>query len=409
MKTNIQVYIVLISSILITLSCNEKLSNPEYLLQKSFEECQRIDNGYYEMTEQIKYYSSLDTTKRVFKCYFTKNHFDSIFSSFFKYDMMLQDTINTCIIYNGKEFVSFSYKKNTGYIMKQPEHYREIKSRSHNQVFYSPFTERNSFPIFDSTYLKKYGYKTKLIEDEVINGSNCYHVQIDLDPIYDSSQSKNILNYEVQYWINKDNFLPLQYSIKYVTKINNDTVIQYENISISKYEINIPITDSIFNLNSIPRTIKLSNYISSKKSETLCLGSEVPDWTLNTISDQELTLSKLRGNLVIVDFFYKSCHPCIRALPALQNLHKKYNEKGVIVVGIDPFDDIENDNIDIFIKNQGVTYPILLGNQKLSEEYHISGYPSIFIIDKQGKLLSIQEGYGDGVDDILEQIIIANL
>ena len=95
------------------------------------------------------------------------------------------------------------------------------------------------------------------------------------------------------------------------------------------------------------------------------------------------------------------------ALPALQSLHEKYKDKGFKMIGIDTYDKKE-EMID-FLKKRGVTYTILLNGNETATAYHVSGYPTMYLIDKTGKIISVQVGYGKGVDDVLEEIIKKNL
>ena len=70
----------------------------------------------------------------------------------------------------------------------------------------------------------------------------------------------------------------------------------------------------------------------------------------------------LKGKLVLIDFFTKSCYPCMLALLGLQALHKKYKSKGLNVIGINIYDKKE-DGIIPFLSKRGITYPVLLGGK----------------------------------------------
>ncbi|HRW21671.1 MAG TPA: hypothetical protein P5509_06840, partial [Bacteroidales bacterium] len=69
--------------ILFIISCSEP--NAEDILKKSYEKCQSIENGYYEMTSYMKYMSNNDTTSSSYTCYFKKLADDSIYSAAFHY------------------------------------------------------------------------------------------------------------------------------------------------------------------------------------------------------------------------------------------------------------------------------------------------------------------------------------
>ena len=110
----------------------------------------------------------------------------------------------------------------------------------------------------------------------------------------------------------------------------------------------------------------------------------------------------------MLDFFYKGCGPCMLSLPALEKLHEKYKDKGFALIGIDTYDK-KGDGIEEFLIKRGVTYPILLGGHDVSKEYHVYAAPTMFFIDKDGKIITTQVGYGEKLDDELEKIILEHL
>lgn len=97
------------------------------------------------------------------------------------------------------------------------------------------------------------------------------------------------------------------------------------------------------------------------------------------------------------------------ALPGLQYLHEKYYDRGLRVIGINPFDTKEDDDIENYLLNIGITYPILLTDRTIINHYHIYGYPTIYLIDKQGKILLSKVGYKKSNEDMIEKIIIDHL
>jgi thioredoxin-related protein len=56
-----------------------------------------------------------------------------------------------------------------------------------------------------------------------------------------------------------------------------------------------------------------------------------------------------------------------------------------------------------------VTYTVLLGGKDVANDYQVSSYPTIYIVDKNGKIIFTQVGYGKGIETILEKVILENL
>ncbi len=92
----------------------------------------------------------------------------------------------------------------------------------------------------------------------------------------------------------------------------------------------------------------------------------------------------------------------------MQALHIKFKEKGLKVIGIDPYDKKEDD-LATFLSKHGVTYPVLLEGKDAVKDYHVSVYPTMYLIDKNGKIIFTQVGYGKDVKKTLEEIISKNL
>jgi peroxiredoxin len=393
---------------LISNSCRQK-PNVENILKKSFNKCQSIESGYYEMGRYLKIMSDKDTTLRMYKCHFNKLKDDSIYSSAFHYQMFSENEYKREVLYTGDDFVNYSKKDSTGEIMSKKLWAKEIKAYSHSYTFYSPLVNKESNPLpKDSAFIDK-KHIFKYIGEDTINKNPCYHVEMNIVPENDSTNMIKILRKEINFWINKQDYIPIQYTISVDLEINNDTMYQFEKYVLTKYELNNLKNKRQLKLTSIPSYIKLKDYKPYKAPELLPKNTIAPNWSLLSLKDKTVTLSDYKGKLVLIDFFYKSCYPCILALPALQNLHEKYNDKGLEVIGINPFDTKEKDDIDNFLAKRGVSYTILLGGKNVAKEYHVSGYPTMYLIDKNGKIILSQVGYGEGVEEELEKIIKENL
>ncbi|OQX72694.1 MAG: hypothetical protein B6D64_14840 [Bacteroidetes bacterium 4484_276] len=402
---------LLIIGLLLTIifnSCSQK-PNAEIILKKSFKKCQSIENGYYEMEHYMKYTSNKDTTLQVYKCFFKKLNNDSIYSSAFHYQMFSENEYKRDVLYTGNDFVNYSKKDSTGKIMSKKLWAKDIKSYSHNYTFYSPLVNSKSYPLpKDRAYIDN-KHIFEFVGEEKINSITCYHVKMNIIPENDSTEMMKTLRTEINYWINKQDYIPIQYTIAIDLIMNNDTMYQFEKNILTKYELNNLKSKTQLELSSIPSYINLKDYKPYKSPELLPKDTVAPNWSLISLKDKTVNLSDYKGKLVLIDFFYKSCYPCMLALPALQDLHEKYNDKGLKVIGIDPYDTKEKDDIDNFLAKRGVTYTILLGGKDVAKEYHVSGYPTMYLIDKSGKIILSQVGYGEGIEEELEKIIKENL
>jgi thiol-disulfide isomerase/thioredoxin len=110
------------------------------------------------------------------------------------------------------------------------------------------------------------------------------------------------------------------------------------------------------------------------------------------------------NKLVLLDFWYNSCMPCQQAIPKLVSLYKKYHDQGLEILGINPFD-TNRIATKKTIDRYGINYPIVLAKPSLAEQYGVHGYPTLFLIDKNKKILFAQEGFSEDIEEELEKII----
>lgn len=111
-----------------------------------------------------------------------------------------------------------------------------------------------------------------------------------------------------------------------------------------------------------------------------------PEFTLTSFDGQTFTLSELKGRPVVVNFWASWCIPCRDEAPALQRAWEKYQDQGVLILGVDYVD--TDPDAKRFIAEFQQTYPNGADvGTKISQAYKISGVPETYFIGKDGKLL----------------------
>jgi cytochrome c biogenesis protein CcdA/thiol-disulfide isomerase/thioredoxin len=126
------------------------------------------------------------------------------------------------------------------------------------------------------------------------------------------------------------------------------------------------------------------------------------DW-FNTPGDRPLTLSGLRGHVVIVDFWTYTCINCIRTLPFIKGLYATYHKYGLDVIGVEaPEFEFEKEasNVQQAIGEDGITYPVVQDNNLATwNAYQNQYWPADYFIDANGDVRHTQFGEGDYKQD----------
>lgn len=106
--------------------------------------------------------------------------------------------------------------------------------------------------------------------------------------------------------------------------------------------------------------------------------------------------SKYKGKVVLIDFWATWCGPCMRELPNVKNVYDKYHDKGFDVVGVSL--DEDKDALTAFLEKEKLPWKTLFDEDpakhgfegvKLAQEFGIDAIPATFLVDQQGKIVSI--------------------
>jgi peroxiredoxin len=232
--------------------------------------------------------------------------------------------------------------------------------------------------------------------DTVINNIECFKFKILMTKKYiglggeftmfDGNEVDS-LNYLL--FISKKNYLPVQFGTIY-PKNNGYRISTYKNLK----EIT-PKNDSIWSYDRMPRAymrISYSDYFKGMGTKNKDkIGIKAPDWTLPMIQGDSIQLSKIKSNLVLLEFWFPYCTGCVQAIPELNKIHENYKDKGLEIYGIEFTKKSEKILID-YIEKQKIEYPTLLMGEKIAKEYGVYVAPTFFLIDKKGIIIYASVG-----------------
>lgn len=132
-------------------------------------------------------------------------------------------------------------------------------------------------------------------------------------------------------------------------------------------------------------------YKSMMKAE---IGFPAPPFTLQDLDGKMISLGDFKGKYVLVDFWYHNCGFCRKMAPGLRNIYADLQQKGFEIVSISIDGKGNEKEWRDAIKEDGATWTELWDYDKtMPDQYGVVGYPHMFLLDKDGKLLQQIIGY----------------
>jgi cytochrome c biogenesis protein CcmG/thiol:disulfide interchange protein DsbE len=122
-------------------------------------------------------------------------------------------------------------------------------------------------------------------------------------------------------------------------------------------------------------------------------GFFAPGFTLNTLAGEPVSLSDLKGKVILINFWASWCSPCKAEMPAIQATYQTYKDQGLVVLGINATDQDEANAARQFAQTQGLTFPLLADvSGTVFQLYQVQALPTSFFVDRQGKIGSVVVG-----------------
>ncbi len=135
-------------------------------------------------------------------------------------------------------------------------------------------------------------------------------------------------------------------------------------------------------------------------------GQPLPDIALPVLhgSAPPVTRGSLHGKVVYVDFWASWCAPCRASFPWLNAMHNKYQARGLVVLGVNKDDDLAD--ADRFLAKYPASFPLVRDpGDALVKRLGLIGMPTAYLVDRQGTIHSIHQGFRNGDQAGLEKTL----
>lgn len=118
-----------------------------------------------------------------------------------------------------------------------------------------------------------------------------------------------------------------------------------------------------------------------------------PDFTLTTLDGETVTLSGLRGRVVLLNIWASWCPPCRAEMPAMQRVWEEYQARGLVVLAVNSTIQDTPADAQTFVSENGLTFPVLLDTGgEVTRLYRVSSLPTSFFIGADGTIREVVIG-----------------
>ena len=142
--------------------------------------------------------------------------------------------------------------------------------------------------------------------------------------------------------------------------------------------------------------ILLQSPVGCKKEASKPKKPLAPDFALPSVNGKTVTLSQLRGKVVLLDFWATWCAPCRMAIPHLNNLYRTHRERELEIIGLS-LDKGIPEMLKRFSVSMAIEYTIVMADDKVVKDYGISPIPTTYLIDRNGSITNKWVGFSQNL------------
>jgi cytochrome c biogenesis protein CcmG/thiol:disulfide interchange protein DsbE len=114
------------------------------------------------------------------------------------------------------------------------------------------------------------------------------------------------------------------------------------------------------------------------------------------VDGSQVTLSDLKGKVVLLNLWATWCPPCVRETPRLVRVYDKYRDQGFVILGINTTYQDDRAKVAQFVRDHNVSYPVLLDmNDEFGQKYGARLLPTSYLVDRTGKIVMTKVGEVD--------------
>ncbi len=152
-------------------------------------------------------------------------------------------------------------------------------------------------------------------------------------------------------------------------------------------------------------------FVGAPASAQQSTGTLATDFTLRDIENRAVSLADYRGSVVLMNFWATWCGPCMQEMPHLQTMYDDLKDQGFVVLSVSTDDARDASKVKPLVKAKRLTFPVVLDKETtvVSQYNPAKTLPYTVLIDRQGKVAKVHQGYNPGDEEAMRAEVEALL
>ncbi len=145
-------------------------------------------------------------------------------------------------------------------------------------------------------------------------------------------------------------------------------------------------------------------YEENKKMEANIVGKKAPNFSVKDVNGAAISTESTKGKVVVLNFWFTSCKPCITEIPHLNKVYNTYKDNDKVVFASVTWNNL--DQVNSFINKHPINFPIVVNERKTCNLFNPSKYfPLNIVLDKNGNYASYLTGGRTDIEQVLSSSI----
>ncbi|PRP67139.1 hypothetical protein BST86_08530 [Nonlabens agnitus] len=373
------------------LSCQEEKSI-DLIIENFEKQVEKNKSWEYDINYKMKYFSSdEDTLNYNSNVRLIKHKNDTIFGGSF---WIKNDSIDRYYDLENIYIINHKQKKITKFFPHKGQDWA-INGNTISGVLDSYFLKANRLSKYwkDSTTVAR-------LTDTIFRDSNRNAIKFRFKDNLPIEKQRKI------FFFNEDDNLK---NIIYSVKFQNEHQYNEWHFTNEKYN-SITDSDLQLELSNLIDSYKIEDYKETdpKEMEPIANGIEAPVFEgFNFQLNDSISLKDYRNKYVLVDFWYKDCFPCIKAIASLNKIRTEYSKNDLAILGLNPYDNKEKDKekLEEFIEINEMNYPTIFVDNEVTKIYNVRAYPTFYIIDTNGEIVYSKIGHSEKNEKEIDSLL----